>query len=297
METDTIPRTAGRGYSPRDEIKVPGWHALVAWDVLCNNLATGLFLVAAVAELTDPGAFTRATRVAYPVALAFLAIDLVLLVADLGDPGRFHHMLRVVKLSSPMSLGVWSLSAFALVLTVVVVLGLLPGDGPALEWARRAAVVIGLVPAPASATYKGVLFSTSSQLGWKDARWLGGYLTSSALVLGGTELLVLCLLLGETTAAAMIRPALAALLAVHLVPAGLLLFELRGPVTAAGHTDWLTRAGVWDVGVGTLFPLVLLLVGASPFAVALAAGLVLAGSIAVRFDLVHLPHSLSTTGV
>ena len=33
-------------------------------------------------------------------------------------------------------------------------------------------------------SYKGVLFSTSSQPGWKDARWLGGYLINSALVLG-----------------------------------------------------------------------------------------------------------------
>ena len=34
---------------------------------------------------------------------------------------------------------------------------------------------IGLVPAFASAVYKGVLFSTTAQPIWKDARWLGAF--------------------------------------------------------------------------------------------------------------------------
>ena len=43
--------------------------------------------------------------------------------------------------------------------------------------------VAGLLPALGSAVYKGVLFSTTSQPGWKDARWLGGYHANSAVVL------------------------------------------------------------------------------------------------------------------
>ena len=42
----------------------------------------------------------------------------------------------------------------------------LPGGGPALEWARQFAVVLGLLPALGSAVYKGVLFSTRAQPGW-----------------------------------------------------------------------------------------------------------------------------------
>ena len=44
----------------------------------------------------------------------------MMLVLDLGDPLRFHHMLRVFKPSSPMSLGTWSLAAYSLPLTLIV---------------------------------------------------------------------------------------------------------------------------------------------------------------------------------
>jgi hypothetical protein len=85
--------------------KVPAWHGIIAWDALLNGMATGLFLAAAVSELAAPAVFMRVAKVAYPVALVLLLVDLGLLVLDLGDPLRFHHMLRVFKLSSPMSLG------------------------------------------------------------------------------------------------------------------------------------------------------------------------------------------------
>src|SRR5262249_55272709 len=110
-------------YAERSTVKHPPWHGLVAWDMVCNGLATGLFLVAALGELVDPAQFAALAKVAYPVALFFLVVDLILLVVDLGDPWRFHHMLRIVKLQSPMSLGVWSLTAFSLPLTVAAALG------------------------------------------------------------------------------------------------------------------------------------------------------------------------------
>src|SRR5207302_3094017 len=129
-------------------------------------------------------------------------------VLDLGDPLRFHHMLRVFKPTSPMSLGTWCLTVYSFPLTVAVALSLLPAGGSALEWVRKAAVVLGLLPALGSAVYKGVLLSTSAQPGWRDARWLGGYLTSSALLLGCGEMLVLSIVTGQEHPAALLRPAL-----------------------------------------------------------------------------------------
>src|SRR5260370_37847294 len=95
--------TQTTGYSSGPATKAPDWHGLVAWDLLLNNLTTGLFLVAAIGELAAPEVFTSVARGAYPVALVFLLADLTCLVLDLGDPWRFHHMLRVFKPSSPMS--------------------------------------------------------------------------------------------------------------------------------------------------------------------------------------------------
>ena len=43
-------------------------------------------------------------------ALASILASMYFLVADLGRPERFHHMLRVAKPSSPMSLGTWILT-------------------------------------------------------------------------------------------------------------------------------------------------------------------------------------------
>ena len=122
--------------------KVPGWHGLVAWDLLFNNLTTGLFLFAAVGELASPELLGPVARAAYPVALFCLLTDLMMLVLDLGDPLRFHHMLRVFKPSSPMSLGTWSLTVYSLPLTLIVAieaaqaLNLLPPGSTALEWVR-----------------------------------------------------------------------------------------------------------------------------------------------------------------
>src|SRR5207302_1423195 len=70
----------------------------------------------------------------------------------------------------------------------------------AAEWAfvdksRARTTVLGLLPALGSAAYKGVPLSTNAQPGWRDARWLGGYLTNSALPLGCAELLALAALM------------------------------------------------------------------------------------------------------
>jgi hypothetical protein len=291
MTTGTTP--GGIGYAHREPTKAPPWHALVAWDVLCNGLTTGLFLVAALAELALPDTFAPAARAAYPVALAFLAADLLLLVIDLGDPRRFHHMLLAFKPRSPMSVGVWSLTVYSLPLTVAALLSLLP-HGDTLEAIRRTAVALGIVPALASAVYKGVLLSTSAQPGWREARWLGGYLTSGAVVLGCAEFLLLAHLTGQPRAAEVLRPALAILLLVHAGPLVLLSRELR-PVAnrvLAPRQRRLVAARV--AGGGLLLPLGLVLLGSAPGWTVAAACLVLLGSLAARFVLVRLPHGVDS---
>src|SRR5947209_19979916 len=129
MHGGSPPATKAPGYAAGPVTKPPDWHGLVAWDLLLNNLATGLYLVAATGELAAPAVFTPVARVAYPVALVLLLTDLLCLVLDLGDPRRFHHMLRLFKPSSPMSFGTWCLTIYSLPLTVAVGLSLLPDGG------------------------------------------------------------------------------------------------------------------------------------------------------------------------
>ena len=285
-----LPGGVESGYENMTVTKVPGWHGIIAWDALLNGMATGLFLTAAVSELAAPAIFTPVAKIAYPVALVLLLIDLGLLVLDLGDPFRFHHMLRVFKPGSPMSVGTWCLTIFSLPLTAAAGLSLLAEFGFDFEWARILAVVVGLLPGFGSAAYKGVLLSTNAQPGWKDARWLGGYLTNSALLMGCGEFVVLSALMGQTQATTILRTAFVVLLVLNLIPLGLLFGNLQPT-----HARLYTREQQWRVGVliaaGSLIPLgMMLLNGDLPFLL-LAVILLLSQSWLVRSVYVKIPHT------
>ena len=297
MWGDVQMRTMESGYSTKEVTKVPGWHGLVAWDLLFNNLTTGLFLFAAVGELALPGLLAPVAKAAYPVALVFLLTDLMLLVLDLGDPLRFHHMLRVFKPSSPMSLGTWSLTVYSLPLTLIVAieaaqaLNLLPPGSIVLEWVRKLAVIVGFLPAFGSLAYKGVLFSTSSQPGWKDARWMGGFMANSALMLGCAEMLAVSVLTGHSKAAASLRTVLMLLLPLNIIPAGLLFAEFHKTLLRLYRDRQVYLASVLLFVGGTLIPLVLLLMGDSAPGILGAASLILLGSLAIRSLIIKIPHA------
>jgi hypothetical protein len=278
------------GYAGMTVTKVPGWHGMIAVDALLNGMATGLFLVAALSEFAAPAVFLRVAKVAYPVALLLLLVDLGLLVLDLGDPLRFHHMLRTFKPGSPMSLGTWCLTIFSLPLTAAAGLSLLALLGYDFEWARIGAVLLGLLPGFGSAAYKGVLLSTNAQPGWKDARWMGGYLTNSALLMGCGELLVLSSLTLQTQASAILRIAFMVLLVLNVIPLALLFADLR-----PAHARLYTSAQQWTVGTliaaGTLIPLALMLVSGGLLFALVAVIVLIAQSWLIRAVYVKIPHT------
>ena len=293
--------TTASGYAHREVTHPPNWHDLVVVDVGLNAATTGLFLVAAVGELARPDVFGPVAGWAYVLALVLLLADLACLVLDLGDPLRFHHMLRVFKPSSPMSLGTWCLTAYSLPLSAVVALdvfgwlGWMPADAGWVWPVRTALVVLAMPFAFGSAAYKGVLFSTSAQPGWRDARWLGAHHVTSALAVGCGLLCALAALGGHDRAAAVLRPALLVLLAVGVYPAYRLAAELR-PALAGVYTRGELRAAGWVVVAGSFVaPAALALVGGTVAAVA-AAGVLLAAAFAVRRVVVYLPHRITGHG-
>jgi hypothetical protein len=281
---------AETGYAGMTVTKVPGWHGMIAVDALLNGMATGLFLVAALSEFAAPAAFLRVAKVAYPIALLLLLVDLGLLVLDLGDPLRFHHMLRTFKPGSPMSLGTWCLTIFSLPLTAAAGLSLLALVGYDFEWARIGAVLLGLLPGFGSAAYKGVLLSTNAQPGWKDARWMGGYLTNSALLMGCGELLVLSSLTLQAQASAILRIAFMVLLVLNVIPLALLFADLR-----PAHARLYTTGQQWTVGAliaaGTLIPLALMLFNGGLLFGLVAVIVLLAQSWLIRAVYVKIPHT------
>jgi hypothetical protein len=245
-------------YEKRPIPHAPDWGFVTACDVFLNNLALGLFVLIAIGMLARPAWFSPAAAPAYIVAFLVIGLDLLLLVADLGDSLRMPHMLRVVKRESPMSVGTWALSAFALLAFVTAVLAL-----AGLQDAARVTAAIGLIPAAGGLLYKGVLFSSSSQPGWRDARWLGALITVWSLLLGTATLLVLLVLWreGGGEAAQALRAALIAL----IVLTGILLFVVWAEVRPVYHMRFgdEARTGFWLVvfALGLILPLLLVLLG------------------------------------
>jgi hypothetical protein len=136
------------------------------------------------------------------------------------------------------------------------------------------------------------LFSTTAQRGWGDARWLGGYMINSALMLGAAGLLLLATVAGEPPVVIALRHALRLLLLLNLLALGLLLADLRGPLSAARGPGSLAVLGTVAVVGGVVVPLWLLgLDGPLPTAGALL--FILLGAMVVRSEIVRLPHLLA----
>lgn len=279
----------GSPYAAQVITKVPNWDLLTALDVLLNNLAVGTFLAVALCWLLAPADFGPLVPWALLLALALLGADLLLLVADLGDPWRFHHMLRVVKPRSPMSVGTWSLSLFGTGLGLAALASVLRllGGPDWLNWVVAAVTFLAVIPAVGSILYKGVLFSVTSQPGWQDARWLGGYISNSAILLGCSLLLALAAVAGQGEAAAVLRAALLGLLLLDVV-FFFLFYRGIAKVFRQRYGEngrlffWLSV-----VALGWIVPFLLLLQG--EIVEMVPAVFLLVGALAVRIGFVYLP--------
>lgn len=187
-----VPPAEFRSYYGRPVIKAPVWRYDIAGYLFTGGLAAGSSLLAAGADLSGRPALRRAART---TALAALAASTYFLIHDLGRPERFHHMLRVAKPTSPMSVGTWLLAGYGPAAGAAAVSELadrLPSRGP-LGVARRAGPVVGRVAglaaaaaAPAVGTYTAVLLADTAVPAWHDAYpalpflFAGGALTSAA---------------------------------------------------------------------------------------------------------------------
>ena len=152
-------------------------------------------------------------------------------------------------------------------------------------------MVFGLLPAFGSLAYKGVLFSTCSQPGWKDARWLGGWMANSALMLGCAELLAVSILTGHVQAAAALRTVAAVLVVLNLIPTGFVFLEIRETLARIYSDQQIYRALLLTFVGGTLMPVVLLLAGdGAPWRLG-AVLLIVLGGFAVRSLFLKIPHA------
>ena len=93
-------------------LKKPVWTPEVGVYFFLGGMSGGAYMLARLAERIGGDEYRSLTRVGTAVALAAALPCAPLLIKDLGDPKRFHHMLRVFKPHSPMSLGSWALTGY-----------------------------------------------------------------------------------------------------------------------------------------------------------------------------------------
>ncbi|MBX6762934.1 MAG: polysulfide reductase NrfD [Rubrobacteraceae bacterium] len=150
-------------YYGRPVIKEPVWTWEIPWYFFTGGLAGASAPLALAADLSGNQRLARSARLA---ALGGAMVSPVLLISDLGRPERFLNMLRVVKPTSPMSIGTWVLSSFGLSSGIAAtsdVFGVFPRARTLFE---GAAALLGLP----LATYTAVLFADTSVPVWHEAR-------------------------------------------------------------------------------------------------------------------------------
>jgi formate-dependent nitrite reductase membrane component NrfD len=170
-----VPDPEFRSYYGRPILKAPVWRHDIPAYFFTGGLAAGSSMLAAGADLTGRPALRRAARLA---SLGAVGASTYFLVHDLGRPKRFHHMLRVAKLTSPMSVGTWILALFgpaAGLAAVAEAAPMMPRWGPwglarrALPVAGTAAGYVAATVAPALATYTAVLIADTAVPSWHEA--------------------------------------------------------------------------------------------------------------------------------
>ena len=181
-----VPRARPDSYYGKPIIKEPPWGARdVGGYLFFGGLAGASSVLAGFAQAAGNDRQAKASKIA---AVGAIGLSGVALVADLGRPERFLNMLRVAKVTSPMSVGTWVISAFggaSAAAAACAVTGRLPKAGAA---ATAGAAAIG----PAVCTYTAALICNTAVPAWHEAHREMPYLFagSAASAAGGLGMIV-----------------------------------------------------------------------------------------------------------
>jgi DMSO reductase anchor subunit len=161
-ERPMVPRAEFTSYYGQPVLNQPTWESPdIPGYLFLGGLAGGSSLLAAGAGLTGR---RELGRIAKTGAFAAAGLSMVALVHDLGRPARFLNMLRVFKVTSPMSVGSWLLAGYvpaAGVAALSALTGRLPRTGAA---ATAGSALLG----PAVAAYTAALISNTAVPAWHD---------------------------------------------------------------------------------------------------------------------------------
>jgi formate-dependent nitrite reductase membrane component NrfD len=163
-EERMVPPAEPRSYYGRPVIKEPIWKPEIPFYFFTGGLAGASAGLAFAARLTGRH---KLARVALGNAFVGVSASPVLLISDLGKPTRFLNMLRVFKVTSPMSLGSWLLATEGGLIAVGTAhefLGWFPKPLARITTAMAAALGMPL------ATYTAALVANTAVPVWHEGR-------------------------------------------------------------------------------------------------------------------------------
>jgi formate-dependent nitrite reductase membrane component NrfD len=174
-----------RSYYGRPVVKETVWGSPeIPGYLFLGGLAGASSMLAAFAHASGNHELARASKTA---ATGAIGLSAVALVKDLGRPMRFLNMLRVVKVTSPMSIGTWLITGYgpmAAAAAASALTGKLPKAG-AVATAAAAALGAGV------STYTAALICDTAVPAWHDGHREMPYLFagSAASAAGGLGML------------------------------------------------------------------------------------------------------------
>jgi formate-dependent nitrite reductase membrane component NrfD len=163
--------TEMRSYYGRPILKEPVWQPEIPFYFFTGGIAGGCSLLHGFARVAG---YQQLAKTALYVGAAADVVSPALLVSDLGRPERFLHMLRVFKVTSPMSVGSWILFVSGGASNTAAVLEALGRLRP-VKWAAE---LVSFATGAPLATYTGTLLADTAIPVWSEARkelpWLFG---------------------------------------------------------------------------------------------------------------------------
>jgi hypothetical protein len=150
-------------YYGRPVLKEPVWQPEIPWYFFTGGLGGASSVLSLVARVAGN---ERLARRSIYIGAAADAVSPLLLIADLGRPERFLNMLRVFKVTSPMSVGSWILGFSSAASSGAAFLHFIGRLRRLSDVARTASAVSG---APL-AVYTGTLIADTAIPVWHEAR-------------------------------------------------------------------------------------------------------------------------------
>jgi formate-dependent nitrite reductase membrane component NrfD len=170
-ESITRVGTEMQSYYGRPIVKEPVWKSEIPTYLFTGGIAGGCSLLHGFARVAGS---ERLAKTALYVGAAADAVSPALLISDLGRPERFLNMFRVFKVTSPMSVGSWTLFVSSGASNTAAALELAGRLRP-VKWAAE---LVSFAAGAPLATYTGTLFADTAIPVWHEARkelpWLFG---------------------------------------------------------------------------------------------------------------------------